>query len=82
MNDIHTIEANIFERLSHVIDPELGRSVTDLGMITSIEAVRAERTCDDGGDVGASFYLASWASPCFGGLLLWQASPSLWCVPH
>lgn len=51
MNDIHTIEANIFERLSHVIDPELGRSVTDLGMITSIEAVRAERTGGNGGDV-------------------------------
>ena len=49
MNDIHTIEANIFERLSHVIDPELGRSVTDLGMITSIEAVPSG-TVDENGD--------------------------------
>ena len=49
MNDIHTIEANIFERLSHVIDPELGRSVTDLGMITSIEAMPSG-TVDENGD--------------------------------
>lgn len=32
------IEAEIFERLSKVIDPELGRSVTDLGMIAAIHA--------------------------------------------
>ena len=29
------------ERLSKVIDPELGRSVTDLGMIAAIEAAPA-----------------------------------------
>ena len=34
----HTIEARIYERLSKVIDPELGRSVTDLGMIAAIDA--------------------------------------------
>jgi len=32
------IEAAIYERLSKVIDPELGRSVTDLGMIAAIDA--------------------------------------------
>ncbi|MCI1833192.1 MAG: Mrp/NBP35 family ATP-binding protein [Bifidobacterium sp.] len=37
-NDARRIEAEIFERLSKVIDPELGRSITDLGMITSIVA--------------------------------------------
>ena len=30
MTDERTIEARIYERLSKVIDPELGRSVTDL----------------------------------------------------
>ena len=35
------IEADIYERLSKVIDPELGRSVTDLGMIAAIEAAPA-----------------------------------------
>ena len=38
MSDEHTIEARIYERLSKVIDPELGRSVTDLGMIAAIDA--------------------------------------------
>ena len=33
MSDARQIEADIYERLSKVIDPELGRSVTDLGMI-------------------------------------------------
>ena len=37
MSDERTIEARIYERLSKVIDPELGRSVTDLGMIASID---------------------------------------------
>mgnify|MGYP000940384615 CR=1 FL=1 len=32
MSDARQIEADIYERLSKVIDPELGRSVTDLGM--------------------------------------------------
>ncbi|BDR52793.1 hypothetical protein KIM372_07000 [Bombiscardovia nodaiensis] len=31
------IKSDVFARLSRVIDPELGRSVTDLGMITEIE---------------------------------------------
>ncbi|BDR54893.1 iron-sulfur cluster carrier protein [Bombiscardovia apis] len=31
------IKSDVFARLSQVIDPELGRSVTDLGMITDIE---------------------------------------------
>ncbi len=31
------IEADIYDRLSKVIDPELGRSVTELGMIPAIE---------------------------------------------
>ena len=31
------IETAIYSRLSRVIDPELGRSVTDLGMISAIE---------------------------------------------
>lgn len=39
MTDERMIEAQIYERLSKVIDPELGRSVTDLGMIASIDAM-------------------------------------------
>ena len=39
MSDARQIEAEIYERLSKVIDPELGRSVTDLGMIAAIEAL-------------------------------------------
>ena len=35
------IEAQIYDRLSRVIDPELGRSITDLGMIAAIDAVPA-----------------------------------------
>ena len=35
------IEADIYERLSKVIDPELGRSVTELGMIPAIEVTPA-----------------------------------------
>ncbi len=31
------IEADIYDRLSKVIDPELGRSITELGMIPAIE---------------------------------------------
>ncbi|OZG59711.1 ATP-binding protein [Bifidobacterium myosotis] len=38
MSDTRQIEAAIYERLSRVIDPELGRSVTDLGMIAAINA--------------------------------------------
>ncbi|PLS31193.1 ATP-binding protein [Bifidobacterium margollesii] len=37
MTDV--IERNVRTRLSRVIDPELGKSITDLGMITGIEAV-------------------------------------------
>ena len=38
MSDARQIEADIYERLSKVIDPELGRSVTALGMIAAIDA--------------------------------------------
>ncbi len=41
MTDERTIEAQIYERLSKVIDPELGRSITELGMIASIDATPA-----------------------------------------
>ena len=41
MSDARQIEADIYERLSKVIDPELGRSVADLGMIAAIEAAPA-----------------------------------------
>lgn len=52
MSDIRHIEAQIYERLSRVIDPELGRSVTDLGMIAAIDAVPSEagRRGDDPGE--------------------------------
>ena len=36
-----SIEAELYRRLGRVIDPELGRSVTDLGMIPAIEATPA-----------------------------------------
>ena len=42
MTDERTIEGRIYERLSKVIDPELGRSITDLGMIASIKATPAD----------------------------------------
>lgn len=35
---MNQVEADIYERLSHVIDPELGKSVTQLGMIPAIQA--------------------------------------------
>ena len=35
------IEADIYDRLSKVIDPELGRSITELGMIPAIEVTPA-----------------------------------------
>ena len=34
----HHIEAELYERLSKVIDPELGRSITDVGMIAAIHS--------------------------------------------
>lgn len=37
-NQPNAIEIAIYHRLSKVIDPELGRSITDLGMIAAIEA--------------------------------------------
>ncbi|OXM99868.1 ATP-binding protein [Bifidobacterium vansinderenii] len=37
MNDV--IERNVRTRLSRVIDPELGKSITDLGMVTGIDVV-------------------------------------------
>ena len=40
------IEADIYDRLSRVIDPELGRSVTDLGMIAAIHATPTEAAPD------------------------------------
>ena len=36
-----SIETSVYERLSKVIDPELGRSVTDLGMIVGVHATPA-----------------------------------------
>lgn len=48
MTDTQHIEADILKRLDRVIDPELGRSVTDLGMIAGIDA--SERA-DGGVDV-------------------------------
>ncbi|OZG62336.1 ATP-binding protein [Bifidobacterium lemurum] len=44
MVDARQIEAEIYERLSRVIDPELGRSVTDLGMIAAIQAVPSDQS--------------------------------------
>jgi len=49
MTDARHIEAQIYERLSKVIDPELGRSITDLGMIAAINAVGV--TSQGDGDV-------------------------------
>lgn len=40
------IETDVFDRLSHVIDPELGRSIVDLKMVTGVDA--EERTEDSG----------------------------------
>ena len=37
------IETAVMDRLGHVIDPELGRSVTDLGMIAGVLAARFHR---------------------------------------
>ena len=37
-NQPNAVELAMFHRLSKVIDPELGRSITDLGMIAAIEA--------------------------------------------
>ena len=51
MTDARHIEAQINERLNKVIDPELGRSITDLGMIAAINAVGA--TSQGDGDVPA-----------------------------
>lgn len=42
MADTNEIERELFTRLGAVIDPELGRSVTDLGMIAGIEVVPAD----------------------------------------
>ncbi|MCI1983713.1 MAG: Mrp/NBP35 family ATP-binding protein [Bifidobacteriaceae bacterium] len=47
MSDIsQKIESDVFERLGHVIDPELGRSITDLKMVTGVDATL--RTEDSG----------------------------------
>ena len=48
-NGTQDVEARIFERLSRVIDPELGRSVTDLGMISAIDVSPADAS-DDASD--------------------------------
>ena len=37
-NQPNAVELAMFHRLSKIIDPELGRSITDLGMITAIQA--------------------------------------------
>jgi ATP-binding protein involved in chromosome partitioning len=44
------IEHEVYERLGHVIDPELGRSVTDLGMISEIKVSPSDET-DNGYEV-------------------------------
>ena len=44
MTDARHIEAQIYERLNKVIDPELGRSITDLGMIAAINENDQVRT--------------------------------------
>lgn len=36
------IERNVRDRLSKVIDPELGKSITDLGMVVGIEAIHRD----------------------------------------
>ena len=36
-NRVERIATMVRDRLSHVIDPELGRSITDLGMIAGID---------------------------------------------
>ena len=41
-NSSQGVETKIYERLSRVIDPELGRSITDLGMIAAIDVSPAE----------------------------------------
>ena len=41
MSDARQIEADIYERLSKVIDPSSVVPVTDLGMIAAIEAAPA-----------------------------------------
>jgi ATP-binding protein involved in chromosome partitioning len=46
-----SIEQHLYQRLSKVIDPELGRSITDMGMIVSIEAV--PRAQSDEGSLAA-----------------------------
>lgn len=45
------IKGEVFERLSKVIDPELGRSITDLGMITDIVVVPRRDTTEADYDV-------------------------------
>lgn len=45
------IEAQIYDRLSRVIDPELGRSVTDLGMIAAIDAIPTDNGTEHRYDV-------------------------------
>jgi ATP-binding protein involved in chromosome partitioning len=42
-----SIEQHLYQRLSKVIDPELGRSITDMGMIVSIEAVQRAQSDED-----------------------------------
>lgn len=44
MTDVTVIRGNVYERLSHVIDPEIGRSVTDLGMIVAIDVAPSHST--------------------------------------
>ena len=51
MSETRAIEAAIYERLSRVIDPELGRSVTDLGMIAAIDATPSANDAEGDYDV-------------------------------
>ena len=39
---IEAIESALWDRLGHVIDPELGRSITDLGMISDVHVTQTD----------------------------------------
>ncbi|OZG50093.1 P-loop NTPase [Bombiscardovia coagulans] len=50
------IKSDVFTLLSKVIDPELGRSVTDLGMITDIEVEPAGFASGEANDLGKPIF--------------------------
>ncbi|EFA23215.1 Mrp/NBP35 family ATP-binding protein [Bifidobacterium gallicum] len=45
---MNPIEEQLYRRLSAVIDPELGKSITDLGMVTAIQAVPRDQSTNTG----------------------------------